>query len=149
MQRIDLAERIESLKAGLIGAVAVGITFTLTVLLHQTLILSTNLVLPALPTSWIDIWGWMREAVACISGFLFGVTYRYIIRNGENPHLKSGAVMAFGLVRGLAQVESIGSRLTLEPWLAFVLLGESAIVFAVAATSIDLAIAWGWVKPAS
>lgn len=145
MQQIDVAERIESLKAGLISAAAVGITFTLTVLIHETW-QSGNGILPALPTSFTDIWGWMREAVAIISGFLFGVTYRYIIRQGENPHLRSGAVMAFGLVRGLAQVESISDRFTSQPWLAFLLLGESAIVFAVAAASVDLAISWHWIK---
>jgi hypothetical protein len=149
MPQIDLAERIESLKAGLIGAIAVGITFSVTILLDQALTVSSDLVLPAFPNHWADIWGWMRQAVAFGSGFLFGVTYRYIIRQGENPHLKSGAVMAFGLVRGLAQVESIGFRLSAQPWVAFVLLGESAIVFAVAAASINLAIAWHWIKPAS
>ncbi|PSB02948.1 hypothetical protein C7B64_10790 [Merismopedia glauca CCAP 1448/3] len=146
---MDLAERIESLKAGLLGAIAVGITFTFTVFIHQTLTVSNNWVLPAFPSSFEDLSAWVREAVAFGSGFLFGVTYRYIIRQGENPHLKSGAVMAFGLVRGLAQIESISDRFTSQPWLAFVLLGESAIVFAVAAASIDLAIAWRWIKPAS
>ncbi|CAI7842696.1 unnamed protein product [Closterium sp. NIES-53] len=38
---------------------------------------------------------------------LFGVTYRYIVRKDVgNIHLKAGAVGAFGLARGLAQVDS-------------------------------------------
>lgn len=146
MQQIDVAERIESLKAGLVGAMAVGMAFTLTVILHPLL---NNSVLPVLPVALTDIWGWMREFVAIISGFLFGVTYRYIVRQGENPHLRSGAVMAFALVRGLVQVETIGDRFSSQPWLAFLLLGESAVVFAVAAASIDLAISWRWIKSAT
>jgi hypothetical protein len=146
VQQIDLAERIESLKAGLLSALAVGIAFTLTALLHQVLLDPRWLTLSF---SFADYWGWVREAIAFGSGFLFGVTYRYIIRQGENPHLKSGAVMAFGLVRGLAQIESIGSSLTTQPWLAFVVLGESIIAFSVASIGIDLAIARRWIKAAN
>jgi hypothetical protein len=46
------------------------------------------------------------------SGFLFGVTYRYIIRVDTNPHLKTGGILVFGLVRGLTQIE-VGWNLTL------------------------------------
>jgi hypothetical protein len=36
---------------------------------------------------------------------LFGVTYRYIIQEDSNPQLKAGAVLAFGLVRGLTVLD--------------------------------------------
>ena len=51
--------------------------------------------------------GSLRVAVATVSAFLFGVTYRYIVRNDANPHLRSGAVGAFALTRSLGQLESL------------------------------------------
>lgn len=47
----------------------------------------------------------MSGAIAFFSGLLFGVTYRYLIRSDKNPQLKAGGVLAFGLVRGLTQIE--------------------------------------------
>jgi hypothetical protein len=77
---------------------------------------------------------------------LFGVTYRYIIRTDVNSHLKSGAVLAFGLVRGFAQVE-VGLSLqgTLE---ALALLAtESIVMFAIARLLLDWSLQQGIVKP--
>ncbi|BFI24873.1 hypothetical protein MPTK2_1g15710 [Marchantia polymorpha subsp. ruderalis] len=42
---------------------------------------------------------------------LYGVTYRYIIRRDlDNIHLKSGAAVAFALVRGIAQVDAVSMQ---------------------------------------
>ncbi|MDJ0636429.1 MAG: hypothetical protein QNJ34_24845, partial [Xenococcaceae cyanobacterium MO_188.B29] len=84
----------------------------------------------------------IRGGIAWISGFLFGVTYRYIIRGDRNSHLNDGAVLAFGLVRGLALLEettvlSSGS----------ILLIESVICFALARLSLDLALKYKLIKP--
>jgi hypothetical protein len=88
----------------------------------------------------------VRVAAAWLSGFLFGVTYRYVIREDKNPHLKSGAVLAFGLVRGLAPVE-VKPNLTEAFWSLGVLGVESILCFAIARLTLDWAIHRHWVKP--
>jgi hypothetical protein len=87
-------------------------------------------------------------AVATFTGFLFGVTYRYIIRSDKNPQLKAGGVLAFGLVRGLTQIE-LGWNSNTTIWPFLVLAAESLLWFALAAIALDLAIQFRWVKPFS
>ena len=80
-----------------------------------------------------------------ISGFLFGVTYRYVIRDDRNSHLNDGAVLAFGLVRGLALVEN--SLILSELLSVGLLVVQSIICFALARAILDLAIAYKLIKP--
>lgn len=134
---LTLAERMESLKAGLLGAIATSLVWL------GWLALEAGLVLEPLPTPWLE--AGFSGFVVVLSGFLFGITYRYVIRTTPNPHLKSGAVLAFGLVRGLAQVDAAWPSQT--AWLSLVaMLGESMVMFAVARTWLDRAIVLGWVK---
>jgi hypothetical protein len=84
----------------------------------------------------------LRVAIAALSGFLFGITYRYVIRDDKNPHLQDGAVLAFGLVRGLASME-VEQNL----WVLGVLGIESVVCFAIARLTLDWAIQRYWVKP--
>lgn len=137
----SLAERIESVKAGGVGALAAGLTYLSLVVLHFQL---HNF--PALAQAADRLSLLICAGVALASGFLFGITYRYIIREDNNPHLKSGAVLAFGLVRGLAQVD-VGLNL----WsvvLPFVLVtAESIFLFAIARFTLDWALHQGWIKP--
>lgn len=138
-----MAERVESLKAGIIGGFSLGLAFVITSLLN-TLVLARYF--PTLVSLHIDVnWLWLcRGAIAGFSGLLFGVTYRYIIRTDKNPQLKTGAVMAFALVRGLTQVEMGLNSSTILPFV--VLAGESILWFAIAAIAVDIAILLGWVK---
>lgn len=87
----------------------------------------------------------IRSAIALLSGFLFGVTYRYAIRDDRNPHLKSGVVFAFGLVRGLAQVDGAldGAK---APLFVAVWAIESVLFFAMASGVLDWAIERRWVQ---
>jgi hypothetical protein len=90
----------------------------------------------------------LSGVVAGFSGFLFGVTYRYIIRVDTNPHLKTGGIWAFGLVRGLTQIE-VGWDIN-NPILPYLILaGESILWFALAAFALDIAILRKWLKPFS
>jgi hypothetical protein len=150
-----VTERIESVKAGIVGAGAF-IVAELVCLLAQALAL--GLVLNFMPELHIDFgiinWTWkiklglelaIELAIGAVSGFLFGVTYRYIIRSDRNSHLKDGAVLAFGLVRGLAVVEknlAVSELLSLG---GFVL--QSIICFAIARFILDFAIARALIKP--
>jgi hypothetical protein len=140
-----MVERLESLKAGIIGGCTLGFAFIITSLVN-TLVLAKYF--PILKNAEITgIGNWLASAaIAGFSGLLFGVTYRYIIRQDQNPQLKAGGVMAFGLVRGLTQIE-IGwnSADTALPHL--LLAGESLLWFALAATTLDFALQQGWLKP--
>lgn len=135
---VDSLERIESLKAGTLAALSVSLAYGI-VLLSNSLVLAELQV-----TNGVNFL--VRVAIAWLSGFLFGVTYRYIIRDDSNPHLKTGAVFAFGLVRGLAQVD-VGLNFPNAFW-SFVLMGgESLLLFAIARLTLDFAIRNSWVKP--
>lgn len=137
-----VTERIESVKAGLVGAGAFAIA--------ELIIVSAKNSLP---------WGWESNAISlvsvgnllvpltigAVSGFLFGVTYRYVIRNDRNSHLNDGAVLAFSLVRGLALVEQ---NLVLSELLSVLfLVVQSIICFAIARSVLDLAISRKVIKP--
>lgn len=143
--RIDLTERIESLKAGILGAVAAAFAFGMLILLNDRGLASQLPGITGLPTAQNFSSLVISGAIAKLSGFLFGVTYRYIIRQDKNLHLKSGAVLAFGLVRGLAQVDVAHLQTT---WLPLVLMvGESMFLFAIVRLILDWALAQQWVKP--
>ncbi|MBG1243814.1 hypothetical protein [Nostoc sp. NZL] len=142
-----MAERIESLKAGVIGGLSVCFSFAIASLLN-TLVLTKYFQTLACLQSEVDWHLWVSGAVATFTGLLFGVTYRYIIRSDKNPQLKAGGVLAFGLVRGLTQIElGLNSSSTIWPFL--VLAGESLLWFTFAAIALDIAIQLRWVKPFS
>ena len=129
-------ERLESLKAGgLSGAVAAAVALGLTLL---------NTLLGQGPAALIPV----NLGAAAISGALFGVTYRYIVRQDGNPQLAAGAVGAFGLVRGLAQLEVRLSQPPIPPvwWLALTLV-ESLLLFALIKTLLQVALTRGWIQP--
>lgn len=146
LARTPLAERIESLKAGVVGAGAAGLVFGMTSL-GKTGLLAFPVVALAGWQHQTEQWDWLvRGGIVILAGFLFAITYRYIIRQDHNPHLKSGAVLAFGLVRGLAQVE--GQALTQRALVpALWMLAESLLVFAIARLVLDWALSRGWLQP--
>ncbi len=133
----DRVERIESVKAGSLSGIAAGIAYG-TIDTLERLLLDKY--------SPLSIGLGLELAIAIVAGFLFGVTYRYIIRTDRNSHLNSGAVLAFGLVRGLARVDVGG----LEPieilGNGFVVL-ESVALFAIARAAIDYALSVRWIAP--
>jgi hypothetical protein len=135
--RLDFAERLESIKAGGVGALAAAVAWgslRMAQTLYPTAVSPAATYLPA------------SAAIALFSGFLFGITYRYIIRQDRNPHLRSGAVGAFGLVRGLAQAEaSLHQVQDLPP--AAIAVGESLVLFAIVRFALDWALHQSWLKP--
>ena len=141
---IDLAERLESVKAGLVGALAATTMFGALVLVNRWLLIPR--VVQLAPLQFEAAFTVLTSgAIAALSGFLFGITYRYIIRQDKNPHLNSGAVLAFGLVRGFTQAESKLETIALLP---LVILGaESVLLFAGARLVLDWTLFQGWVKP--
>ena len=97
-------ERIESIKSGLLSALALtGVSAVGSVI---------NPVFVHRPTIALEI------GIAAFSGILFGITYRHLVGTGEDDHLQSGAIGAFALVRGLAQAELFwmyGEKLACKP----------------------------------
>ncbi|OCQ98363.1 hypothetical protein BCD64_13805 [Nostoc sp. MBR 210] len=134
-----MAERLESLKAGIIGGLTLGVICLMASLLNTLVLARYFEILISLQVKW-DWQLLISWAIAIFSGLLFGVTYRYIIRQDQNPQLKAGGMMAFGLVRGLAQIEHDWSLA------GVVLAGESVLWFIVAAIVLNQAIQLGWVK---
>jgi hypothetical protein len=140
-------ERIESLKAGLWGAIAAGLAAILFSLIEAA-------GLPELRSSGVQAggliaplpWQSLGWAIAALTGFLFAVTYRYVIRQDPSSHLRSGAVLAFGLVRGLAQVDTAW-LLQGQVLLLLLLLGESLAMMAIARFALDLGLNRGWLQP--
>ena len=140
-----MAERLESLKAGIISGLSFSLVFILASIFDDLLFneyfikYDVSIITETLQRS-------ISAGIAGFSGFLFGATYRYIIREDENPHLKSGGVLAFGLVRGLAQVDiGLNFSSSVFPFVLFAL--ESIAEFAITAFILDSAMKFGWVKP--
>lgn len=136
-----VTERIESAKAGILSSAVFGAIDVVTILINHSL--EGKLALDWQfwqINSLVDLS--LQLTIAFVSGFLFGVTYRYIIRGDRNSHLQDGAVLAFGLVRGFALIE--GTSFT-PLWLLLVI--ESLLSFAIARFSLDFALKLKLIKP--
>ena len=140
-----MAERLESLKAGIISGLSFSLVFILASIFDD-LLFNEYFIKYDVSIITVNLQRSISAGIAGFSGFLFGATYRYIIREDENPHLKNGGVLAFGLVRGLAQVDiGLNFSSSVFPFVLFTL--ESIAEFAITAFILDRAIKFGWVKP--
>lgn len=137
-------ERWQSLKAGGLGAIAAAFIFGMLVQVNSLAVLYQP-GLNGLPTWQMGVVVIVSGAIAKFSGFLFAVTYRYIVRQDQNPHLRSGAVGAFGLVRGLALAEMVWQEA--RPLVLAVMLLESFALFGGIRIILDWALAQGWLQP--
>lgn len=139
-----VSERIESVKAGVVGAGSFVLA-ELGVVLFKTLVFPSVQEQYSQTTVALNLEWLLPIAIGAVSGFLFGVTYRYIIRDDHNSHLNDGAVLAFGLVRGLALIE--GKPVLSELLLLGILIVQSIIYFATARAILDQAISRKLIKP--
>ncbi|MEM0981375.1 MAG: hypothetical protein AAGH78_14010 [Cyanobacteria bacterium P01_H01_bin.58] len=144
--RFTPTERLESLKAGCVGGACGGVVSlaekTVNMLLTpgQAFVgLFSTLNLASL-TLLVNI------AVNILSGALFALTYRYAVRGDNNPQLKIGVVLAFSLVRGLAQVDA-GSAIAQNFWPFLAACGESFFLFSVTALVLNVAQQRQWFTP--
>lgn len=141
---LQAAERQESIKAALFSAVAVAVTFSALTAFNQ-------IVATAIPSLWmlqmqgLNWQGLGSGAIATLAGCVFGINYRYAVRTDRNPHLGSGVVMAFGTVRGLAQLD-VGLMAQGVIWPFVVMAAESLFLFAIARLVLDLVLRLGWVR---
>ena len=143
--RLTLIERIESLKAAILSGSITVLVFSLFMVFNDVILIQQLHLFPPLTTNLI-LQRLIQAIIAAMSGFLFGVTYRYIVRSDQSFHLSSGAVLAFGLVRGLGEVE-IGLNTQNNGLLFTVMVVESILLFAAAQVMLDVALKQGWIKP--
>ena len=147
LDRDLMGERIESLKAGILAAFAVACAYWLVTLLIYWICQSQYAVYfqhPLLLHRTQIESALIGALLAMMAGFLFGLTYRYIVREDINPHLQSGAIAAFALVRGLALLEANLPNLNILSVTLF-MFGESFAWFAIAAWMLDFAMERGWI----
>ncbi|MEG4799537.1 hypothetical protein QUB63_05210 [Microcoleus sp. ARI1-B5] len=148
----SFAERVESLKAGSVAALSCLLGFG-TIALVNLILAQRWDSLASLQVRGIDLNFALRGAIALLGGFLFGVTYRYAIRRDTNPQLKSGVVLAFGLVRAFGQLDAglsfeAGKMPALQELLPFAVGGvESVVLFAIAGLVLDWTLGRSWIKP--
>ncbi|CAN8230773.1 unnamed protein product [Cochlearia groenlandica] len=131
-------ERLESAKAAVVAA-TVGTIAEIPFALSQVSSIE-QLILPL--------------GIAFASCALFGVTFRYVVRRDlDDSHLKSGAVAAFGFVKGLGTL-SRGPPLELS-WESLashgidgaVLVSQSVLIFAFASIGLDFCFKMKLLRP--
>ena len=146
LSNFSAAERVESLKAGAVAALSCLCGFGAIALVNTLIIAQWWDFLAGLQVRELDLNFGLRGLMALLGGFLFGVTYRYAIRRDTNPQLKSGVVLAFGLVRAFGQLDAglsfeAGKMPGLQELLPFAVVGvESVVLFAIAGLVLDWAI---------
>lgn len=140
------SDRVESLKAGTCSALAAAIAFIFLLVANNWILAARFELLQDLRIESFALTEAIGLAIASVSGFLFGVTYRYIMRSDRNSHLKSGAVLAFGLVRGLAQIDTRLHLISPNLWMLGLAGLESVLLFAIARIALDVAMERGLIK---
>ena len=77
----EQAERWESLKAGTLAALSLSFAFISTTAVNHLFLAKYFVALGSLRVELVN-WQWLTSgSLAAICGLLFGVTYRYVIRD--------------------------------------------------------------------
>jgi hypothetical protein len=95
VSKFDMTQRLESVKAAVIGALSGGFAVTPVAFLHSWM--GGGQVLAQ--------WEFVTD-MSSIEAALFAIVYRYAVRqNDDNPMLNQGVVGAFALVRTLSDIK--------------------------------------------
>jgi len=152
LSNFSAAERVESLKAGAVAAFGMFWGFGAIALVNTWILVPRFDFLAGLQVGAIDLNFAFKGSIALLAGFLFGVTYRYAIRTDTNAQLKSGVVLAFGLVRACGQLDAgwffeAGKIPVVQELLPFVVASvESVVLFAIAGFVLDWAMGRSYIK---
>jgi hypothetical protein len=96
INKFDMAQRIESLKSVVLGALSGGIAVTPIAYLHYV---ATS------PVANIAQWEFVTD-MSSLQAALFAIVYRYAVRaNDNNPMLNQGVVGGFVVVRTLSNIQ--------------------------------------------
>ncbi|MFH7243265.1 MAG: hypothetical protein ACHWZW_10495 [Spirulina sp.] len=137
-------DRMASVQAaGLTGLIA-GVVGAKLLLLHRAAALGWMAAAASTLDGLAGATFWISVAIAALSGALFGITYRYAVRQDTSSYLRSGVIFAFSLVRGLALV-NVGAAITMMGWPFLIAITESLLMFSVTAAVLELALRRGWI----
>ena len=169
--RFTPTERLMSIKAALLsGALTVlawGAIAIVNAVTGDWGLDTQGLALERLPTGLWDLGAWCQIALTALTGGLFGITYRYVVRSDRYGHLGEGAFLAFALTRSLGSIETIvGLHQTSTSTLALatlnelgqpialyavlvcvVIVFENLLLFAIARTGLMVALDRNWIAP--
>jgi hypothetical protein len=138
-------DRIESLKTAAVAGFAAGLAATVIFGIRWGMALGLQEALNSVVTGLSGEAFWVGVAIATLSGSLFGITYRYAIRQDDNAQIKLGVIFAFALVRGLALV-NVAAALSLQGWPFVTAVLESMVLFATAGAGLELLFWLKWVS---
>lgn len=106
--KFSFAQRIESIKCVVVGAIGGGLALTPFTALHDIIIGRGGLV-----QNGVAQWEFDTD-MGALQAALFAIVYRYCVREDTNPMLNQGIVGAFVLVRTLSRV-SVPTYCTAAP----------------------------------
>lgn len=92
--KFSVAQRIESVKCVVAGALGGGVAVTPVAYLHSAMVSSNALA------QW-ELW----TDMASLQAALFAIVYRYAVRDDDNPMLNQGVIGAFVLARTLSAIQ--------------------------------------------
>ncbi|MEB3226477.1 MAG: hypothetical protein VKJ86_11815 [Synechococcus sp.] len=142
--RFSATERLASVKTAVVGGATAGLLGLGLLLVHR-LVGSAGIPL-SFGSEIANLTLLINIGAAALAGALFALTYRYAVRTDENSQLKGGVVLAFTLVRGVAQVDA-GSAIAQSGWPFVAACGENLMVFGLTAVVLNLGIQRGWLTP--
>ena len=169
--RFSPIERTMSIKAALLsGALAVvawGLIAIVNAVTGDWGLDTQGLSLERLPAYWFDVGAWCQIGLTALTGGLFGITYRYVVRSDRYGHLGEGALLAFALTRSFGSIETIlgwhqtststlalttleemGQPIALYALLVcFIIVFENLMLFAIARTGLIIALDRNWISP--
>lgn len=137
-------DRIESLKAAVVTGATAGAVAALLLGMRRLTTLGFVIAAHSLVNGLGGGAFWLGVAIAALSGSLFGITYRYAIRQDNNLQINLGVIFAFALVRGLSLVDT-AAALSLGGWPFLTGILESLALFATAAITLELTFRLQWV----
>lgn len=140
------AERLMSAKAAILGGICAGSVSLGILIIHRVLNPAMGLPLLGEIGSLAMLTLLVNGAIASIAGAMFALTYRYAVRQDNNVQLNTGVVLAFTLVRGLAQVDA-GSAIAQTFWPFLSACGESVVIFGLTALCLTFATQRQWLTP--
>lgn len=137
-------DRIASVQAAALTGFIAGLAGAGLLLLHRAAALGWAAAAVSTLEGLAGLTFWISVAIAALSGALFGITYRYAVRQDTSSYLRSGVIFAFSFVRGLALV-NVGAALSMMGWPFLIAITESLLMFSVAAAVLELALRRGWI----
>ena len=169
--RFSPTERLMSIKAAVLSGALAVLAWVIIAIVNAITgdwgLDTQGLALERLPTYWFDLGAWCQIGLTALTGGLFGITYRYVVRSDRYGHLGEGALLPFALTRSFGSIETIlglhqSSTLTLpldtvaelgQPIALYaalvcvVIVFENLLLFAIARTGLMIALDRHWISP--